>query len=254
MPRLGGRRVQPSEDDEGYFISMSDMLTGLLFVFIILLLYFALQFRRTTEELTGANTARQQLLEELQQRLQKQGLQVEIDTVTGVLRLPDDILFQSGQNRLTTSGIEAVGKVADALAAVLPCYTDSDSSAGLECLAKPSPFRVDALFVEGHTDRQKYMRGSRDANIDLSTERAINTYLALVADQPKLEDLTSRQRVGSPAVPILSVSGYGPRRPISGYAGLSEEELRKNRRIDLRFLMVTPNAEDLANLQIVAQK
>jgi len=250
MPRLAGRRVTHAEDDEGYFVSMSDMLTGLLFVFIILLLYFALQFRQTTEELTGANTARKELLEELQSRLKREGLQVEIDPVTGVLRLPDAILFDSGSPALSSRGVAAVEKVADALVAVLPCY--AEANAALSCKGKPSPYRIDALFIEGHTDKQRFVRGGRDTNIDLSTGRAINTYLALLNRRPTLDALTTAYRGEGNAkgrdVPILSVSGYGPKRPVPGHDTFAAADLAKNRRIDLRFLMATPDPDKLRSM------
>ena len=41
----GVRRSRGHEEEESYFISMADMMVGLLFVFLILLLYFALQFQ-----------------------------------------------------------------------------------------------------------------------------------------------------------------------------------------------------------------
>lgn len=251
MARLSRRASAHHEEDEGYFVSMSDMLTGLLFVFIILLLYFALQFRQTTKELTGANQARKELLEELQRRLKRDGLQVEIDPVTGVLRLPDAVLFDSASPALSPRGVEAVAKVANAMAAVLPCYTEDHPR--LKCrLAAKSPYRIDALFVEGHTDRQRFVRGGRDTNIDLSAGRAINTYLALLERQPDLDGLETEYRgLGSKSdrpVPILSVSGYGPKRPIPGHDTFDATDLSKNRRIDLRFLMATPDPESARNM------
>ncbi|WP_353200125.1 OmpA family protein [Sandarakinorhabdus sp.] len=251
MARLSRRASAHHEEDEGYFVSMSDMLTGLLFVFIILLLYFAFQFRQTTQELTGANQARKELLEELQRRLDREGLPVEIDWVTGVLRLPDAVLFDSGNADLSDSGVKAVAKVANVMAAVMPCYTEDHPR--LKCrLAAKSPYRIDALFIEGHTDKQLLIRGGRDTNIDLSASRAINTYLALIGKQPDLDGLQTQYRgLGSKSgrlVPILSVSGYGLNRTIPGYDSFSAADLSKNRRIDLRFLMVTPDPESARNM------
>ncbi len=250
MARISQRAPAHHEEDEGYFVSMSDMLTGLLFVFIILLLYFAFQFR----ELTGANPARELLLKELMSRLNSDGLRVEIDPVTGVLRLPDDVLFETKSDRLSARGVEVMPKLAKALADVLPCYTEEHPR--LKCrMAAKSRYRIDALFIEGHTDKQRLMRDGRDTNIDLSTRRAINTYLALIdkdKGQPDLDELQTQYRgVGSKSdrpVPILSISGYGPKRPIPGYETDSETDLRKNRRIDLRFLMATPDPESARNM------
>lgn len=255
MARFGRRASAHHEEDEGYFVSMSDMLTGLLFVFIILLLYFALQFKQTTEELTGANKARKELLEELQQRLEKQDLRVEIDPVTGVLRISEEdaILFASKSPDLTENGQIAVAKVADALAAVLPCYTEDQRALPCRRPSK-SPYRIDALFIEGHTDKQTYMVGGRDRNINLSADRAINTYLALLQRQPDLDGLTTVYRgLGGRSdrpVPILSVSGYGPKRPVPGHDSFNPNDLSINRRIDLRFLMATPDPEGIRNMLV----
>src|SRR5690606_31806492 len=38
-----------AEEDENYFISMTDMMVGILFVFIILLMVFAMNFRQQTD-------------------------------------------------------------------------------------------------------------------------------------------------------------------------------------------------------------
>lgn len=253
MPRLSQRRLAHIEDDESYFISMSDMLTGLLFVFIILLLYFALQMRQATQELRGANDARRELLVNLKARLKSKGVKVEIDPVTGVLRLPDAILFEPASPTLSAKGEDSVRKVADALFEVLPCYTDTHVT-GMPCREKPSVYRIDALFVEGHTDKHVYVRGGRDTNIDLSTQRAINTYLAIVQRQPQLDEITTNYpaqgNLPARKLPIFSVSGYGAKRPIPGHESFDERDLTMNRRIDLRFLMATPDPDRLRSMLV----
>src|SRR3546814_1051417 len=80
----GAVRRRPPEEGESYFMSMTDMMVGLLLIFIILLAYFALNLQSKTEELTGANRTRAEILNDLQQSLKDKGLQVEIDTKTGV--------------------------------------------------------------------------------------------------------------------------------------------------------------------------
>jgi Tfp pilus assembly protein PilV len=79
----GAVRRRPPEEGESYFMSMTDMMVGLLLIFIILLAYFALNLQSKTEELTGANRTRAEILNDLQQSLKDKGLQVEIDTKTG---------------------------------------------------------------------------------------------------------------------------------------------------------------------------
>lgn len=247
MASRGIRRSRSEEEEESYFVSMADMMVGLLFIFIILLLYFALQFRQTTERLTGAGETRREILETLKERLDRRlrpyNLTVRIDPETGVLSLPNSILFDTGQFELSPQGRRAVEIVADELAAVLPCYTDHAPN-GPICRGRPvAANKVDAIFIEGHTDADP-MSGAgylRD-NLDLSALRATNTFRQMVDTHPELERLTNNS--GRQPVPILGVAGYGERRPIPDARGTPDEIKAQNRRIDLRFLMITPQSDE----------
>lgn len=228
-------------EEENYFVSMTDMMVGLVFIFIILLMYYVMQFRDVTDQLSGANQTRTEILETLQRTLKEKGVIVSIDTQNGVLRLPDAILFDSAQVELKPQGILAVGHLADALADVLPCYTDviGGSVRPIEC-PTDSQHRIEALYIEGHTDADIYRGGGglRD-NLDLSALRATNTYRKLTELRPELERQCSLNSEGT-CEPVLSVSGYGPKRRID--TGLTEDAKRRNRRIDLRLIMVTPDS------------
>jgi flagellar motor protein MotB len=246
MDARGVRRSRSEEEEESYFISMSDMMVGLLFIFIILLLYFALQFKQTTETLTGAGETRREILEKLKrrldQRLRPYDLTVRIDPETGVLSLPNSILFPTREYELTPQGIQAVHIVADELAAVLPCYTDV-APGGPPCRDKLARHKIDALFVEGHTDADPLMgSGAVQDNLDLSALRATHTFRELITAQPGLERLVNSS--GSRPVPILGVAGYGERRPDPYASGSPDLIKAQNRRIDLRFLMITPQSGD----------
>jgi chemotaxis protein MotB len=224
---------KPQEESESYFISMTDLMVGLVLIFIILLAYFALNLQARTAELTGANLARAEILKSMEKALKDQGLEVTIDIETGVLRLPDDVLFDSGRYNLTPRGEVAVGKVADAMAAILPCYTE-----GAKCNGQRSPHRVDAILVEGHTDKDA-MSGGID-NYDLSVMRAANTFRALKSGDPVVDQMRNLPTGAPGSAKILSLSGYGPDRSVD--PGDSPEAKARNRRIDLRFLMMSPGA------------
>jgi flagellar motor protein MotB len=226
-------RRRPPEEGESYFMSMTDMMVGLLLIFIILLAYFALNLQTKTEELTGANRTRAQILNDLQQSLQDRGLQVEIDTKTGVLRLPDDVLFDKGRYDLSDRGRNAVGKVASAMVEVLPCFTASEL-----CHGERSAHLIDAVFVEGHTDSDAMYGGMN--NYGLSVRRAESTFAMLQQAQPALQSFLNKPAEEPGSAPILGLSGYGPDRPIA--EGDNETAKERNRRIDLRFLMTTPGS------------
>ena len=224
-------------EEENYFVSMTDLMVGLVFVFIILLMYFAMQFQDVTEELTGATKTRTEILEQLQQTLKERGVEVNIDRQDGVLRLPDSILFDSGQSVLKPEGRDAVAHLADALNDVLPCYSAGVPRRGT---CPSSEHRIESVYVEGHTDSDHYAGsgGLRD-NWDLSVVRATNTYRALIDFKPLLGVLCARK--AERCDPVLSVSGYGPQRPVPDRFGTEDEKKTRNRRIDLRLIMMTPD-------------
>lgn len=235
MTARASRRRRAEAEEESYFISMADMMVGLVFVFIILLLYFALQFRQTSTKLVDTQQTRAALLETLDRQLLERGLQVSVDTRTGVLRLPEDVLFDPGQSELTDRGRASVAILGQALSRVLPCYTYPRPRSGCH----GNPHDLDAIFIEGHTDTDILNgRGMLRDNLDLSVVRATNTYRALVAASPELAVRRNRAPDEGAPQPILSVAGYGADRPIA--LGDSPDAKRRNRRIDLRFLMVGP--------------
>lgn len=229
-------------EEENYFVSMSDMMAGLVFIFVILMMYYALQIQDVTDQLTGANQTRTEILKQLEQTLKEKGVDVTIDTQNGVLRLPDSILFDSGRPDLKPEGKVAVALLAEALADVLPCYTNRNAAPSSECSKEnPKAHWVESVYVEGHTDADRYAgSGALRDNWDLSVVRATNTYRALVETNQGLAQLCSRKAVRGKCEAILSVSGYGPERPIA--VGTDESSKRSNRRIDLRLVMVAPDA------------
>ncbi len=229
-------RRRAHQEDESYFISMTDMMVGLVFVLIVLLVYFALQFHRTTVELTDTKVRRTELLQHLQQRLKAQNLNVAVDFDAGVLRLPEDTLFAKGSSDVTPQGKAALSKLGQAMQAELPCLTQAALPAG--CPQTRSG--LESVFIEGHSDSDP-LTGGRD-NWNLSTDRAVNTYRALISATPALEQVKNAHLRGEDPQPVLGVSGYGPTRPL--LPETSEAAKAKNRRIDIRFLMATKDANE----------
>lgn len=231
----------PSE--ESYFVSMTDMLVGMLFIFLILLMYFALQmsqqketYEQANDRLKGSALTRADILKQLAEELDKNDIKVSVDLSTGVLRLPNEILFSKGSADVSPKGEEALKVLAGSLQKVLPCYTESGRSEPTN-RCDPTPHRIEAVFIEGHTDSDPIAPGfAFKDNWELSTERATATYRKLVTAQPGLEELTSA--IGEKPQPILSVAGYADRRPVIDAD--DEEAKSTNRRIDLRLIMVSP--------------
>lgn len=254
-----------NEEGENYFVSMTDMMVGVLFIFIIMLMSFALDFRRNADvqedslrvvkevarkldalqtdvqmeiaRLDKASQDREALLKEIRSQLTSEGLKVDIDIDHGVLRLTEDaVRFAINSFELTGRAKENVGKIARALGRVLPKYAP--------CLAAQQPpchelegAALETLFIEGHTDET----GIDANNWQLSTARAVSTYRQIISDVPVLRSLQNGRNEE-----IISVSGYASTRPF--VRGSTHQAWASNRRIDLRFVMETDNRQALKHI------
>jgi len=258
-----------AEEDENYFVSMTDMMVGILFIFIIMLMIFALNFRQQTDitevqaedvrriaeqiadirkeiegeiaKLNEAEQARTQLLETIRSRLDAVGLKVTIEPDTGVLRLTDDaIRFSRDSSALDEAALRNVDAVSKVLLDVLPDYTACPPA--VQCSSSTGHL-VETIYIEGHTDKS----GTPQRNWVLSTERAVETYRRIVGTFPEMLTL-----LNSDEQQILSVAGYADSRPAVNRD--DDDAYRINRRIDLRFVMEADRGERLTGvLQLLDQ-
>ncbi|MEZ5936171.1 MAG: OmpA family protein [Alphaproteobacteria bacterium] len=240
------RRARPEDDQESYFVSMTDLMIGLLFIFIIMLMSFAINYReaeqrhqQTNERLTDNQDTVEYILGELEQSLENQGIEVSIDPDKGVLRLPESILFESGQAKLTKEGKQAVGALAIALEPFVTRFASvvGSGEGDSEESASDADYhgRLEAVLIEGHTDSEPVWGGEFRSNWDLSTARAIATFTALEQAAAIIG-----QAVNDRSEKLVGVSGYGEHRPVASNDHAAGR--RANRRIDLRFLMAAPSA------------
>lgn len=89
----------PSEEGESYFVSMTDMMVGVIFIFIILLSFFALQYRSTTASLIEAKDAQTALLLKSATDLKRENANIEIDRSHHVLCLAARVLVPADTGR-----------------------------------------------------------------------------------------------------------------------------------------------------------
>lgn len=91
--------MRPLEEGESYYISMTDMMVGVLFVFIIMLSFFALQYRTTTAALTQSKDAQTTALLAIATALQPESVRAEIDRTHHVVCLPANALVAADDGR-----------------------------------------------------------------------------------------------------------------------------------------------------------
>ncbi|KQY35297.1 hypothetical protein ASD21_10915 [Caulobacter sp. Root1455] len=150
------------EEGESYYVSMTDMMVGVIFIFIIMLSYFAFEFRSSTAKLATAKHPETAALLQTAANLQPKTADIEIDYGAQVLCVPEATLSESGQgaagerrcfaysppkpSALTASAIDAQKLLMQALDADL-------RDARVPITGDPSGgslnFRADQLFVAG---------------------------------------------------------------------------------------------------------
>ena len=252
---------RPSPDagqgGHNYLASVSDLVSALIFVFIIMLAVFAYQLANVTEDLTAADETRDRMLVEIATRLQDSGMRVEVLADQGVLRLSENsINFPSGSETPASEHHQNVGLLAQAIAEVVPCYVSPSRGAFMsrgdgdvpfycqspadpstyECREETLPWLLETLLIEGHTDDVPVAAGRRFRdNLELSSIRAATVQRMIIACEPGVENLRNTHDY-----PILSTSGYGATRPVSNSSVQTDDTRRVNRRIDLRFLLEPP--------------
>lgn len=250
------------EDGENYFVSMTDMMVGVLFIFLIMLMVFALDFRTRSDDqsealeaarraaqeveqlsdevrsqiraLDEASETRRRLLTQIQESLLERDIRVELSPNSDVLRITENaVQFRSNQSALEGNSLANVITIAGVLADVLRDYVACRIEDGERLCQEGSQPAIETVFIEGHTDIQ----GSDDANWRLSTFRAAETYQQLILSSPELREYFNRQ-----GEEILSISGYSSTRPVD------PDNLAANRRIDLRFVMESDSRERMEEL------
>ena len=213
-------RQEISENKENAFtLSISDLMAGLLSVFILAVCYFMLNLGQVKDQYTGNMEMRDDMLEEIKAELDQKGTTVIIDKKQGALRIEGDFLFNTGEAHVKESGRKDILNLADVLYQVLEKEHYKNA--------------IETIFIEGHTDNVDIETPEFPSNWELSTQRAINTWKLMYQEGPALD--TEKNSNGEP---IFSCSGYADTRPIADND--TEDGRQSNRRIALRFTMMPP--------------
>jgi outer membrane protein OmpA-like peptidoglycan-associated protein len=273
-------RHQQDEEEESIFISMTDIMVGLLFIFILIIMFFALQAKLDAEKINSLETERDRLtgligdgwekrlvldrylenvtrhrsdiLRWLQSYLIFQGVEsVEIDTQNGILRLPEGVLFDSGKYNIKDNSPAAVTAkaLAEGLARVLPCSVMDEAGVPFKPQekCKRSMYHnknmafVEAIFLEGHTDNIQITRSLPGAPL-LTSNLKLSARRSTNTFEEIIFHVPSLMQFHGPIS-----SGNRPILAVSAYgetrpiaSNTTRETRASNRRIDLRILMHKP--------------
>lgn len=191
--------------------------------------------------LAQVTQARREVLQRLRDAIRADfpDLQVELSEESDALRFQGEGLFASGRSDLARDRREIVARLAQRLDEVLPCFTVGQAS-GFDQDCNPAFVMIEAVQIEGHTDDV----GTDRVNRNLSAARANSTFFAMTQAAPGVMEHQNLKRQ-----PVLSVAAYGPDRPVA--PNETPEGRATNRRIDLRFIMVTP--QDTNGIEVIRE-
>lgn len=237
--KLRARSHSENVDEENpYWISFSDIMAGLLVIFIMASLALILELIQVQEklnqtqievskaikEIAKAEQVRQHILYEIKEELMQKNILVEVSDNDSVLRIPDQQLsFKT--NEYTIPPEKSSQLIVKAIGNALH-----------RSITKENRFKyLDTVFIEGHTDSRRSSRHM--GNWGLSTFRAISIWDFWNEHLDHENPLASLKN--HDGKPLFSVSGYAESRPVN-LLERTEAELQQNRRIDIRFTVKRP--------------
>lgn len=158
-------RIRPkrAEEDNGniFWITMTDLMTGLVLVFIVMFFYTYMtnHIEKFEQEMAQENANKS-----LQETLKNENIEASVDPISGVVKISDLELFDLNSYTLSDKGKAYLDKFA-------PAYLNSLFTN--EYLNE----NIDKIIIQGHTDSQTFRGKYSDdeqymKNMDLSLKRA----------------------------------------------------------------------------------
>ena len=210
------KRKNEDNTENIFWITMTDLMTGLVLVFAVLFFY---TYLNNHIEILEQNLAKENASKALQETLRKQNIEATIDSTSGIVKISDLELFETGSYQLSQKGKIYLDKFA-------PSYLNSIFSN--EYLSK----NVEKIIIQGHTDSQTFKgKFSEDEqymkNMELSLNRAF-TVANYMSNTPYNKENGNKLRK------MILVEGASFSNPILVNG---KEDFAKSRRVELKLVM-----------------
>ena len=233
-------------EEAGYLASASDLMVGLLFVFIIMVVILSQRVNEAESEIKNSDPLGS-AVGTIGEKIRQSGVPVAIDPASGVITLPADTLFPKGLAELNTGGMVVLGRAKVALNGILPCYIYSERKNRSNCPPNPNEVEIETIFIEGHTDATPLQRGIY-TNWHLGLDRAHAVYDVLTVGS--MQNFKNER-----SLDVVGISSYADKRPNKD----DPKDDAKNRRVELRFVLafkaqVNKSAPDVKSVQDKLQK
>lgn len=217
-------RKSDSEEENIFWVTMTDLLLGLAMVFMTL---FVLMMTGYTQQKMQQQQTQSDIAQELIKNLQAQNIDAQVDKMTGQVKISDLELFDLNSFELSPKGKQYLGKF-------IPIYVNTIFS------NKKLSDKIVNVVVEGHTDSQTYAGVSSKEeqfakNMDLSLKRAnaVEDYIFLTGYNRNFTDNL---------VKTLTVTGKSYSEPVLVDG---KEDFNKSRRVELKLIVKDYELQDM---------
>ncbi len=212
--RFRGQQNSGSEENI-FWVTMADLLLGLAIIFITL---FVLAMTGFSQQNIQQQQVQMEVSQKIGDELKKSDIDVDIDKMTGNLKISDVELFELNSYVLSPKGKKLLDKLA-------PIYINSIFS------DKELSNQIQHIIIQGHTDSQTFAGiTSKDEqflrNMDLSLKRAnaVAEYIFKTNYNKKYSEQFRK---------IIVVEGKSFNEPILNENGI--EDFAKSRRVELKL-------------------
>jgi len=210
------RKVEENSDGNIFWITMTDLMTGLVLVFVVMFFYTYLNghYEKVQVELAKENATKS-----IEKALENQNINATVDAISGVVKISDLELFDINSYNLSDKGKQYLDKFA-------PAYFNSLFSN--EYMNK----NLDKIIIQGHTDSQTYIGKYTDdeqymKNMELSLNRAYSV-ANYMTNTPYNKSNGDRLRK------MIIVEGASFSQPVLVDG---KEDYAKSRRVELKLVM-----------------
>ena len=222
------RKTEDNNNSNIFWITMTDLMTGLVLVFIVLFFYTYLTHHY---EKVQENLVKEQAAQALQQTLKDKDINASVDAVSGLVKISDLELFELNSYTLSDKGKEYLDKFA-------PAYLDSLFSN--EYMNE----NLDKIIIQGHTDSQTFAGEYTEdeqymKNMDLSLNRAYAVANYITNTQYNKEN-------GNRLRKMILVEGASFSNPVLVDG---KEDFDKSRRVELKLVFKTGAKQTKDQLQ-----
>lgn len=210
------RQQEEQSESNIFWITMTDLMTGLVLVFIVMFFY---AFVQNNIENFHQDIAKENASKALQESLKDKNIEASIDPVSGIVKISDLELFEINSYKLSEKGKKYLDDFA-------PAYLDSIFSN--EYLGQ----NVEKIIIQGHTDSQTFVGKFSDdeqymKNMELSLNRAY-TVANYMTNTPYNKNNGDKLRK------MIIVEGASFSSPVLTNG---KEDFAKSRRVELKLVM-----------------